>query len=105
MNHGPGQPPRLRHPNGHACALVDKVAPVRANSEVRLRFVYYQPLEIDAGVGRYVYPLEDGGTDDQAKGFWTANTKVEGTLSINVALKSAVPVDDVRAPEIGRAHV
>lgn len=80
-----------------------KVAPVRANSEVQLRFVYYQPLEIDAGVGRYVYPLEDGGTDDQAKGFWTANTKVEGTLSINVVLKSAVPVDDVRAPGFDNA--
>src|SRR3954463_12514316 len=37
-----------------------KVSPVRANSEVKLRFVYYQPLEIDAGVGRYLYPLEDG---------------------------------------------
>jgi Ca-activated chloride channel homolog len=75
-----------------------KVAPVRANAEVKLRFVYYQPLEIDAGVGRYLYPLEDGGTDDVAKSFWTSNTKVEGTLSINLELKSAWPVDDVRVP-------
>jgi Ca-activated chloride channel family protein len=75
-----------------------KVAPVRANSEVRLRFVYYQPLEIDAGVGRYVYPLEEGGTDEQAKGFWTANPKVEGAFTMNVELKSAWPVDDVRVP-------
>lgn len=75
-----------------------KVTPVRANAEVKLRFVYYQPLEIDAGVGRYVYPLEDGGTDDIAKGFWTANAKVEGALSINVELKSAWPVEDVRVP-------
>lgn len=75
-----------------------KVAPVRANAEVRLRFVYYQPLEIDAGVGRYLYPLEDGGTDDIAKSFWTTNAKVEGTLSINVELKSAWPVDEVRVP-------
>ena len=75
-----------------------KVARVSANSEVKLRFVYYQPLEIDTGVGRYVYPLEEGGTDDGAKSFWTANTKVEGTLSINVELKSAWPVDDVRVP-------
>ena len=75
-----------------------KVAPVRANSEIKLRFVYYQPLEIDAGVGRYVYPLEEGGTDDAAKSFWTANPKVEGTLAINVELKSAWPVTDVRVP-------
>lgn len=75
-----------------------KVAPVRANAEVKMRFVYYQPLEIDSGVGRYLYPLEEGGTDDLAKSFWTANTKVEGALSINVELKSAWPVEDVRVP-------
>ena len=75
-----------------------KVAPVRANSEVKLRFVYYQPLEIDAGVGRYLYPLEDGGTDDQAKSFWTSNTQVQGAFSINLELKSAWPVADVRVP-------
>lgn len=75
-----------------------KVSPVRANSEVKLRFVYYQPLEIDAGVGRYVYPLEDGGTDDVARSFWTANTAVEGSLSVNLELKSAAPVADVRVP-------
>lgn len=75
-----------------------RVAPVRANAEVELRFVYYQPLEIDAGVGRYVYPLEDGGTDEAAKSFWTANTQVDGTLSLRVDLKSAWPVADVRVP-------
>lgn len=75
-----------------------KVSPVRANAEVKLRFVYYQPLEIDAGVGRYLYPLEDGGTDDQAKNFWTANPQVEGAFAIKVELKSAWPVADVRVP-------
>jgi len=75
-----------------------KVTPVRAQAEVKLRFVYYQALEIDAGVGRYLYPLEEGGTDDIAKNFWTANTTVEGALSINVELKSAWPVADVRVP-------
>jgi len=75
-----------------------KVSPVRANSEVKLRFVYYQPLEIDSGVGRYVYPLEDGGTDDAAKSFWTTHTQVEGAFSINVELKSAWPVSGVRVP-------
>lgn len=82
-----------------------KVAPVRAQAEVKLRFVYYQALEIDAGIGRYLYPLEDGGTDDIAKTFWTANTAVEGTLSINVELKSAWPVADVRVPGFETAAV
>ena len=75
-----------------------KVAPVRANAEVKLRFVYYQPLEIDAGVGRYLYPLEDGGTDEIAKNFWTSSPEVGGELLVNVELKSAVPVADVRVP-------
>ncbi|MBP7140703.1 MAG: VWA domain-containing protein [Opitutaceae bacterium] len=75
-----------------------RVSPVHANSEVKLRFVYYQPLEIDTGVGRYVYPLEEGGTDDVAKSFWTTNSQVEGQFSINLVLKSAVPVTDVRSP-------
>jgi len=75
-----------------------KVSPVRANAEVKLRFVYYQPLEIDTGVGRYLYPLEDGGTDEIAKSFWTSRPQVEGELLVNVELKSAVPVTDVRVP-------
>ena len=83
-----------------------KITPVRANSETRLRFVYYQPLEIDTGVGRYVYPLEEGGTDEVAKSFWQpVRTTVEGSLSINVTLKSAWPVDDVRAPGFETAAV
>jgi Ca-activated chloride channel homolog len=80
-----------------------KVSSVPANSEVQLRFVYYQPLEIDAGVGRYIYPLEEGGTDEIAKSFWTSNAKVEGLLSINVELKSAWPVD-AYVPETTRSR-
>jgi Ca-activated chloride channel homolog len=77
-----------------------KVGSVRANSEVRLRFTYYQPLEIDTGVGRYVYPLEEGGTDEPAKSFWqpVQNQVQGGQLLFNVELKSAWPVDDVRVP-------
>lgn len=82
-----------------------RVAPVRAQAEVQLRFVYYQPLEIDAGVGRYLYPLEEGGTDEVAQSFWTTNTKVEGSLAINVDLKSAWPVDEVRVPGFEAAAV
>ena len=77
------------------------VSPVRANSEVRIRFVYYQPLEVDTGVGRYVYPLQDGGTDDAtAMNFWTTNAKVENSFSMNVELKSAWPVADIRMPGV-----
>ena len=75
-----------------------RVSPVRAQSETRMRLVYYQPLSIDTGIGRYVYPLEDGGTDDAGASFWTANNHVEGQLSISLELKSAAPVADVRVP-------
>jgi Ca-activated chloride channel homolog len=75
-----------------------KVSRVRAQNETRIRFVYYQPLTIDTGVGRYVYPLEDGGTDDVVNSFWTANTKVENTFSANINLLTAYPIEDVRVP-------
>jgi len=46
-----------------------------------------------------LYPLEDGGTDDFASSFWQpANAQVEGRLAINVELKSAWPVEDLRSP-------
>ena len=75
-----------------------KVYPVVANGETKIRFLYYQPLKIDTGVGRYLYPLEDGGTDEAGMDFWTTNTKIENTFSVNLELKSAWPVSDVRVP-------
>lgn len=74
------------------------ITPVRKQSEVKIRFVYYQPLKIDTGVGRYIYPLADGGTDEIAKSFWTRNPKVEQRFAVNVELKSGWPVDEVRVP-------
>jgi Ca-activated chloride channel homolog len=74
------------------------VSPVRAQSETRIRFVYYQPLEIDTGIGRFVYSLEDGGTDDVGRSFWERNEKVEGNISVQLELKSAWPVAEVRVP-------
>ena len=76
-----------------------RVHPVRAKGETRLRMVYYQPLEVDAGVGRFVYPLEEGGTDEVAASFWNpVHDKVEGLFSAAIELKSAWPVADVRVP-------
>jgi Ca-activated chloride channel homolog len=74
------------------------VSKVRANAETKIRFVYYQPLAIDTGIGRYVYPLADGGTDEAAKSFWTRNPKVEQRFAVQVELKSGWPVDEVRVP-------
>ena len=75
-----------------------RVSPIRARTETRMRFVYYQPVEVDTGVGRYIYPLAEGGTDEIAKSFWLPNEKVEGTFSVELELKSAWPVANVRVP-------
>jgi Ca-activated chloride channel family protein len=81
------------------------VSPVRAKSETKIRFVYYQPLTIDSGMGRYVYPLQEGGTDGAAKNFWTRNPKIEEHFSVNVELRSGWPVDEVRTPGADDAKV
>lgn len=71
---------------------------VRAGSETRVRLVYYQPLEIDLNVGRYVYPLAEGGVDDERIAFWSVDDRVTGAVKFNLQLKSAFPVQDVRLP-------
>lgn len=74
------------------------VQPVKAQDTTRTRFVYYQPLHIDTGVGRFVYPLEEGGTDDAARSFWLRESKVQGKFSIDVELLSTWPIAELRAP-------
>ena len=100
---------------GHDAGLASKdgfqafefrVYPVRAGDRTGVRFVYYQPIEIDTAVGRYLYPLEDGGTDDlAARSFWVTRDKVDGTMSFEIELKSAAPVADVRLPGLEAATV
>ncbi len=80
------------------------VSPVRATTTTDVRFVYYQPLTIDAGMGRYVYPLEHGGTDD-GQAFWTGNEEVDDRFSLNLVLKSAWPVTAVRVKGLPQAPV
>ncbi|MFH0879216.1 MAG: VIT domain-containing protein [Lentisphaerota bacterium] len=71
---------------------------VRARSEVRVRMVYYQPLEIDLNVGRYLYPIAEGGVDDERIAFWSVDDRVECGISFKLVLKSAFPIKDVRVP-------
>jgi Ca-activated chloride channel homolog len=79
------------------------VANIPASGNARIRFVYYQPLVIDTGVGRYLYPLEDGGTDDKGLVFWETNRKVENQFDFKLELKSACPVASVRIPDYENA--
>ena len=74
-----------------------RVAQVPGGEDAVVRFVYYQPLEIDTGVGRWIYPLEPGGNDDGSD-FWNNQTAVAADLDVRIELKSAFPVDQVRMP-------
>ena len=75
-----------------------RVSPVRANDDVRVRLVYMQSVKVDAGIGRYVYPLQDGETDDAANVFWQQDKTVQDNFSFNLKLRSSYPVSATRLP-------
>ena len=81
------------------------VSPVRAGKDTRIRIVYLQPTHVDTGIGRYVYPLEEGGVDEEKMAFWTSNNKVTSKFNFNLNMKSAYPIDAVRVPNQGQAKV
>ncbi|WP_303720867.1 VIT domain-containing protein, partial [Malonomonas rubra] len=55
-----------------------RVGNVMPRSEARVRLVYYQPLEIDLNVGRYLYPLAEGNVDEEQLAFWSVDDRVTG---------------------------
>ncbi len=81
------------------------VSPVRAGQDTRIRLVYLQTAHVDTGIGRYNYPLEEGGVDEEKLAFWTANDKVTGSFSFDLTLRSAYPVDAIRLPNHPQAQV
>ncbi len=78
---------------------------MRAGQDTRIRLVYLQPAHVDSGVGRYLYPLEEGGVDEEKLSFWTANEKVSERFSFKLKVKSAWPVDALRAPNHPQAAI
>jgi len=74
------------------------VWPVRAGGDVRIRLGYIQPAHLDTGIGRYAYPLEEGGVDVAKLAFWTANEVVKGRFSFDLTIRTAYPVEAVRLP-------
>ena len=81
------------------------VTPVRAGKDVRIRLKYIQPAHVDTGIGRYVYPLEEGGVDEVKLAFWTANEEVSGRFSFDLHLRSSYPVTALRLPKHPQATV
>jgi Ca-activated chloride channel family protein len=99
---------------GNSVALAEKdsfktfditVYPVPAKQSVKIRLVYMQDVKLDHGVGRYVYPMEEGGVDDQRDAFWSRNDKVESLFSFDLTVKSSYPIDAVRLPKHSQAVV
>ena len=73
-----------------------EVSPVLAGQDVRIRLVYLQKQSVDHSMGRFVYPLEEGGVDEQRNAFWTRTEQVSEAFSFRMKLRSAYPVDAVR---------
>jgi Ca-activated chloride channel family protein len=82
-----------------------RVYPVRANDSVHIRLVYLQPVHADLGIGRYVYPLEEGGVDEERLSFWNYQEVVQGTFSFNLRMRSSYPIEEFRLPGHAQAKV
>ncbi|MCP4329136.1 MAG: VWA domain-containing protein [Alphaproteobacteria bacterium] len=81
------------------------VSQVPAGQDVRTRLVYIQAMPVDTGVGRYVYPLEEGGVDEDRKAFWLLNDQVATEFTFDLRLRSGYPVSDMRLPDHPNALV
>ncbi len=99
---------------GRNVAIVEKdsyktfdisVAAIQPHTDVRVRLVYVQPTHVDSGIGRYVYPLEDGGVDEAKQAFWNRNEQVQKQFSFNVHLRNSYPVDGLRMPHQPSANI
>lgn len=98
---------------GNESALVEKdayrtfdaeVGSIRAGQDARIRLVYLQRARVDHSMGRYVYPLEEGGVDEARDNFWARNDQVSDAFSFKLRLRSAYPVDAMRVTN-GQAQV
>ncbi|PCK08817.1 MAG: hypothetical protein COA42_07385 [Alteromonadaceae bacterium] len=82
-----------------------RVSPVLPQQAVKIRLVYLQSVDLDTGIGRYVYPLEEGGVDEAQQAFWDSNNVVSQKFSFNFNLRSAYPVQGIRLPKHAGATI
>ena len=82
-----------------------RVYPVQPNDTVRIRLVYIQPVHADLGIGRYVYPLEEGGVDEEKMAFFTYQQHVQEAFSFNLKMRSSYPIDQFLLPAHPQAQV
>ena len=78
------------------------IANVPAHQKATMTFVYYEPLTIDTAVGRYLYPLEDGGTRTAAiTGAWVALHDCIQWMKMRDMVKDGVLRDQIAAVSCG----
>lgn len=99
---------------GQQAALVEKdayktfdisVSPIAPQTDVRIRLVYLQPAHVDTGIGRYAYPLEEGGVDEAKLAFWERNEQVQEKFSFDLTFRSSYPIDALRLPNHPNAQI
>lgn len=99
-----GREAAITEQDGHKTFDIS-VYPVRANQEVKIRLSYIQPAHLDTAIGRYVYPLEEGGTDEDKLSFWTYNDAVTEKFSFTMRFRSSYPIDQLRLPQHPQAVI
>ncbi|WP_153559031.1 VIT and vWA domain-containing protein [Roseimaritima sediminicola] len=68
-----------------------RIFPIPAGAEQRIRIEYYQQLDIDHDWATYVYPLATEGRGP------AIDTRVHGRFSLQLDVKSEVPIQEVRS--------
>ncbi len=81
------------------------VFPVRSHDDIRIKLTYIQPTHVDTGIGRYAYPLEEGGTDEEKLAFWDYKSVVKEKFSFDLQYRSSYPVDVFRLPKHPNANI
>lgn len=99
-----GRQTALTEKNGYKTFEIS-VTPVRAGKDVRIKLVYVQKTNIDSGIGRYVYPLEEGGVDEEQLAFWNNTDTVKDSFSFDLQIKSSWPLKGVRVPNKPQAQI
>ena len=72
-----------------------RIFPIPAGAEQRIRIEYYQQLNVDYDWATYVYPLATNA------GGKPIDTTVKGRFSMNVDVKSEVPIKELRSESHG----
>ncbi|UCF87266.1 MAG: VWA domain-containing protein [Nitrospiraceae bacterium] len=75
-----------------------RIFPINAGADQNVAITYYQEIDVDHDRAVYVYPLATVTRRD-------IDSRTTGTFSMNVEIKSAVPIVEMESPSHGEAFV